>query len=86
MTGSKRMLEISAAFLPCRYPSCCGASEPEASEPSSLKRASVCEPEASERMQSKSKFLASLWVLVVRISYAQLFTNIPLHYHVCDGL
>ena len=33
-----------------------------------------------------SKFLASLWILVVRILYAQLFTNIPLHYHVCDGL
>ena len=33
------------------------------------------------------KFLASLWILVVRIVYAQLFTaNIPLHYHVCDGL
>ena len=22
----------------------------------------------------------------MRILYAQLFTNIPLHYHVCDGL
>ena len=56
---------------------CCGASDPEASERSSS---------LIDAVRSKSKFLASLWILVVRILYAQLFTNIPLHYHVWDGL
>ena len=71
-----------------------------AAERASLKRASVAAvliaaERASKRSsslydwcsrQSKSKFLASLWILVVRILYAQLFTIIPFHYHVCDGL
>ena len=57
---------------------CCGASEPEASERSS----SLIDAVGSQNVN----FLASLWILVVRILYAQLFTKIPLHYHVCDGL
>ena len=33
-----------------------------------------------DAVSSQTKFLASLWILVVRILYVQLFKNIPLHY------
>ena len=61
-----------------KYYNCCGASEPEASKRSSSLIGAVG--------SQKVNFLASLWILVVRILHAQLFKNIPLHYHLCDGL